>query len=145
MKNVISTLPKYAAVWSSQPVKLRLFYQVPIRCNLCVLGAARYPTMPFTLANGSSNGRKCVHQSTDVQIWTPEVHKTRYCDMRKGRGVWHACKYQEIKAELLILNYLYLHISVSLERLWQRLTDGHSCFSGTVLWCKEIPSWLWAG
>lgn len=31
------------------------FYQLFIRCDLCGLGKARYPTMHYTLANNSSN------------------------------------------------------------------------------------------
>lgn len=39
--------------------------------------AARYPTMHFSSAsNSSSKNEKCVPQSTDIQICTPEVHKT---------------------------------------------------------------------
>lgn len=56
---------------------IHFFYQLCIRCDLCGLGKARYPTMHYTLANdSSSNAEKSEHPSTEVQGTTPEVHHT---------------------------------------------------------------------
>lgn len=46
-------------------------------CPVCCWESYVYPIMLFTWATeSSSNGGKYVLQSTDIQVWTPEVHKT---------------------------------------------------------------------
>lgn len=71
------------------------FIKYALDAWLVMLGTATYPTMHFTLANKrSSNGGKCVLQRKDVQVWTPEVHKTvpMYSELLNGLyrsgGVW---------------------------------------------------------
>lgn len=65
-------LPNLLKVYWLHPLN-----KVCIRSDLYELGKERYLTMHFTSASeSSSNSTKCVPQCLDVQVWTPEVHKS---------------------------------------------------------------------